>query len=196
MKADTICGWPRADRLPRVGRLLPSRKAPSTTMSVGTSRKIVVYAKKGTTPSRAPTGLRPLDALILVSSANGLGPVGSQIGVGLVVLLFGQEHRCTDGLGQCRIGGLVNRPSGDHCRFAHRSCRALEPQVLALVGVEVLLPQTGSGRVRSVLVDRLHVVAADNRPGWDHSLPLHRARELLALSDVQVVPVEDDRCLA
>src|ERR1019366_4736329 len=171
MKADTICGWPRADRLPRVGRLLPSRKAPTTTMNVGTSRKIVVYAKKGRTPSRAPPGLRPMDALILGRSANGLGPVGSQIGVGLVVLFCGQEHRCADGLGQCRIGGLVDRPRGDHCRFAHRSCGALEPQVLALVGVEVLLPRTGSGRMRSVLVDRLHVVTADDGLRRDDRLP-------------------------
>src|SRR5665647_2294233 len=57
-------------------------------------------------------------------------------------------------------------------------------------------PKAGSGRVRSGLVDRLHVVAADNRPGWDHSLPAHLARELLALRDVQIVPVEDDRRLA
>src|ERR1019366_3123418 len=186
MKADTICGWPRADRLPRVGRLLPSRKAPTTTIDVGTSRKIVVYAKKGRTPSRAPTGLWPMDALILGRSANGLGPVGSQVGAGLVVLRLGQEHRCSDGLGQCRIGGLVDRPRRDHRSFAHRSRGALEPQVLTLVGVEVLLPQAGSGRVRSVLADRLHVVTADDGPRRDDRLPVHLAGELLALCDVQV----------
>src|SRR5664280_1728953 len=171
MKADTICGWPRAARFPRVGRLLPSRNAPTTTMNVGTSRKIVVYVKKGTTPSRAPTGLRPTDALILARSANGLGPVGRQVGVGLVVLRLGQEHRCSDRLGQCGIGGLVDRACCEHRCCAHGSGGALEPQVLALVGVEVLLPKTGSGRVRSVLADRLHVVTADHGPSRDNCLP-------------------------
>src|SRR5450759_51047 len=192
MKADTICGWVNADRFPRVGRLMPSRNAPTTTMRVGTSRKVVVYAKKGSNPSRAPNGLRPLGALVLGCSANSLGPVGHKVGLGLVVLLRGQEDRRATGLGQCVMSGLVDRARRSHGRFAHRSCAALEPQVLALVGVEVLLPQPGCRRVSGILVDRLHVVAADDGAGRDDGLPVHRALELDALCDVQVVPVDDD----
>src|ERR1019366_3889569 len=145
-KADEICGWASAVRLFRVGWPRPSRNAPTTTIRVGIARKIVVYAKKGRTPSRAPTGLRPVDALLVGRSANGLGPVGAQIGAGLVALRTGQENRRAGDLGQGGIGGLVDRARLDHGLFAHRSRAALEPQVLALVGVEVLLPQTGRGR--------------------------------------------------
>src|SRR5665647_2377650 len=196
MKADTICGWVSAERLPRVGRPLPSRNAPTTTIRVGMPRKIVVYAKKGKTPSMAPTGLRPMGAMVLGGSANCLGPVGRQVGLGLVALCTGQEHRCPFGLWQCVMGGLVDHPRCDHGLFAHRSCATLEPQVLALVGVEVLLPQTRRGWVRGVLVDGLDVVTADHGSGRNESLPVHLALELDALCDVQVVPVEDDRRLA
>jgi hypothetical protein len=41
-KAETTCGWVRAETLPRVGRLPPSRNAPTTTTSVGVTRKMAV----------------------------------------------------------------------------------------------------------------------------------------------------------
>src|SRR4029078_6403502 len=58
-----------------------------------------------------------------------------------------------------------------------------------LVAVQELLPEPGCRGVRSVLVDRLEVVAADERIGRYEHLP---GRNLLGLGRIQVVPVDDD----
>ena len=70
---------------------------------------------------------------------------------------------------------LVDRAGLRHGVGAHRAGAALEPQVLALVGVEELLPQPRGGRVRGVLVDGLDVVAAEDRVLRHDGLPVDLA---------------------
>ena len=84
-------------------------------------------------------------------------------------------------------------PAFDHGVGAHRAGAAGEPEVLALVGVEELLPQPRGGRVRRVRVDRLEVVAGDDGVLGHDDLP---AVDLRRLGGVEVVPVDDDRRLA
>ena len=99
-------------------------------------------------------------------------------------------------LGRAPYAALSIVPALTMASLADRPGAALEPEVLALVGVQELLPQPGGGRVRGVLVDGLDVVAADRRVRRDDDLPVDLALELGALGDVEVVPVDDDRRLA
>ena len=91
---------------------------------------------------------------------------------------------------------LVDGARLRHGVGADRAGAAGEPQVLALVAVEELLPQAGGRGVRGVLVDRLHVVPAVDGVLRHDGLPVDvRALQRLALGDVEVVPVDARRGL-
>src|SRR6266571_4858916 len=74
-----------------------------------------------------------------------------------------------------------------HRRLAHRPRSSLQPQILALVRVQVLLPEPSRGRMRCLLVDRLRVVAADRGVRRYEDLP---AGNVLPMGRGQVVPLE------
>src|SRR5919112_5637579 len=186
MLRPNACRMYASRRVARLSSVKPPSSpanAPITTTRVGMIRKIVTYAKNGTTPSRLRTR---------ATSADGLGPVGRQVLLGLVGLLLGLEDRGALGGRERAVRRLVDRPGLVHGVGPHRPRAALEPQVLALVGEEELLPQAGGRRVRRVLADGLHVVGADHGVRRDHGLP---GRRLGRLRDVQVVPVDDHRGL-
>src|SRR6185437_1234642 len=92
------------------------------------------------------------------------------------------------------VGLLVLRARGDQGRQLDRPGAALEEQVLALSGEQVLLPQPGGGRVRRGLADRLVVVGRVVRVGRDDDLQV-----LVLGADLggqQVIPPDEDRGLA
>ena len=77
--------------------------------------------------------------------------------------------------GSCGRRGRVSLAVGLHRRQLDRPGEALQPAVLAAVGllaVEVLLPQPGRGRVRRVGADRLGVEAGDQAVGRVADLPV------------------------
>src|SRR6185503_3208336 len=90
----------------------------------------------------------------------------------------------------------VGRARRLHRVEADRPGQALEPDVLALVAVEELLPQAGGSRVRRELADRLAVEAAEDAVAGDVDLPLDAGLlEGVRQPRVDVVPVDGQRGL-
>ena len=114
----------------------------------------------------------------------------------LLELLLGQEHGRALGRRQFRRRLLVGGSRRDHGLEPDRPREPLQPDVLALVGIQELLPEPRRGRVRRVLVDRLHVEGADDGVVGHDGLPVPLALERGALPDVQVLPVDHHRGLA
>src|SRR3954470_12984165 len=125
-----------AERLPVVKPPSGPRNAPTTTMRVGTSRNAVVYAKKGTTPARAPGGrYRPRPPRAATSSPNGVRP------------LLGEDR-----LGLVRLGGRRNdrrRDSGQGggCSLVHGAAlvHLVEQDRLCATPLHPVLPRGGGG---------------------------------------------------
>src|SRR4051794_24691747 len=193
--ASSTYPWVRALMLASVTPPSPAN-APITTTRVGMIRKTSTYAKKGTVPISAAPRRRGRTAtrcgVVETASANGLGPVRRQVLLGLGGLLLAQEDRRAVHGGQRRERGLVDRAGLLHGVGPHGPGAALQPQGLTLVGEEELLPQARGGRVRGILVDRLHVVRAEYRARRHDRLP---GLQLGGLGDVEVVPVQHDRGL-
>src|SRR6266702_1924081 len=126
-------------------------------------------------------------------SSDGLRPVGDDVLAGFGRLVTARHLRRAGDGWQRRGSGCVYGPCGGHDRLADRTCAAFQPEVLAFVRVEVLLPEPRGGRVRSLLVDRLAVVAADDGVARHEDLP---RRHVLAVRRGQVVPLEQHGGLA
>src|SRR5438309_2437315 len=148
-------------------------------IAVGSSRNTPTYKKNGTTPTQERVGRRPpregerrnSTPGCWLPSRHGLGPVGNDILAGLRRLVTGRDLRRPRHLR--KLGGRcgVDRAGSRHRCLADGTSATLEPEVLALVGVEKFLPQPRGRGVRSVLVDGLVVVAADDCVGRHKDLP-------------------------
>src|SRR5579884_3193640 len=172
---------------------------PSSTSPAGMKRKSRAYAKNGSVPSHA-SGRRLRPAPIAGRSASGAASV-AVLGPHLRRPLAGDERlrlrllvvRCELDLRvERRRRKLREQGLRDHLPLgeileAGRVRVALEPDQLALVGVEELVSEPCRPRMRCGRVDRLAVVRAVDAVRRDDRLPL-RGRELRAVTEVQVVP--------
>ena len=90
---------------------------------------------------------------------------------------------------------LVNGSIRDHCLKLRRASVALEPDVLALGGVQELLPKACGRRVRRGLADRLIVERRIRCAAWINDLPLGARGQAPGAGNIQIVPVDHDRAL-
>ena len=169
-----------------------------TTVIVGTSRKKSRKPKNGSSARYRPTAnRRPVPVLAAGVGRRAqlmtLDQFSARYSPALLGLLVGRDHRRAGDLGQGAPQLGVDGAGLGHRVTADRTGATLEPEVLALVAVEELLPQAGGGRVRRVGVDRLEVVAGDDGLRRDDGLP---GGDVGRGGSAEVVPVDDDGRLA
>src|SRR5579872_868422 len=159
--------------------------APTSTWPAGRKRNMNAYAKNGSVPTHARENLRPdtrpgrrdSDAALLAMLRPDLaGPLLRDEGLRCGLLTrAGELHLCVQARRRqrCKQRLRDDLPLGEVLE-PRRMRVPLQPEQLALVGVEELLPQARRPRVRGMRIDRLCVVGAVDAVGGDGDLPVRR----------------------